>query len=372
MDEHDAVIMMMKKLQIRSAGENMIDLVRALSFMPLALSQAASYINRRAPRCSIPEYLERFNEIIATPNEDFEEEDDINRDPEARNSILATWHISLAHILEVRNTAADLLSLMSFFDRQTIPEALLKPHGSQNGVSRHTSPEPSPDSRTGRTLAPDNNHVRGPRQASSSTDAKAFEEDIVLLKDYSFVSVTTVKNTFKMHRLVQLATQRWLRDQDGQHQLSHWQGRFIKIVHDAFPTSWNAMSGNVDICHDLMPHASLAIAVQLVHPTKKVRLLQAELEYRCALHMFERGAYAESGRLATHAMEAFEQLLGPNKQDTGSAMKLLVRVKRQQRKFDEAEDLQLQICEREKVAHGEEHPDILMSPSGCTFAEVCA
>jgi hypothetical protein len=40
------------------------------------------------------------------------------------------WQISLNHIREVRWAAADLLSLMCFFNRHAIPETLLQEKGS--------------------------------------------------------------------------------------------------------------------------------------------------------------------------------------------------------------------------------------------------
>ena len=39
-----------------------------------------------------------------------------------------------------------------------------------------------------------------------------FEDDILTLRNYSFISLTTDATTFKIHGLVQLATQKWLED----------------------------------------------------------------------------------------------------------------------------------------------------------------
>lgn len=45
---------------------------------------------------------------------------DLRRDGEASNSIFLTWQISFEHIHTIRPSAADLLSPMSFFDRENI------------------------------------------------------------------------------------------------------------------------------------------------------------------------------------------------------------------------------------------------------------
>jgi hypothetical protein len=55
----------------------------------------------------------------------------LRRDREAKNSIITTWQISFDYIREIRPSAANLLSLMSFFDRQAIPEALLRSQDEQ-------------------------------------------------------------------------------------------------------------------------------------------------------------------------------------------------------------------------------------------------
>jgi hypothetical protein len=45
-----------------------------------------------------------------------------DRDWEAKNSILATWQISFDYIRDKKPSAAEPLPLMSFFDRQGIPD----------------------------------------------------------------------------------------------------------------------------------------------------------------------------------------------------------------------------------------------------------
>ena len=46
-----------------------------------------------------------------------------------------------------------------------------------------------------------------------------FEDDVTMLRGYSFIAITTDVATFEMYRLVQLATQRWL---EAQGQLGRW------------------------------------------------------------------------------------------------------------------------------------------------------
>jgi hypothetical protein len=50
----------------------------------------------------------------------------MRRDEQALNSVLAMWHISFEHIRSKRPSAACLLSFMSFFNRQGIPEFMIR------------------------------------------------------------------------------------------------------------------------------------------------------------------------------------------------------------------------------------------------------
>lgn len=117
MDDTSGKELLRKKLGAEADEDHIAKLARALEFMPLALVQAAAYIRQRAPRCSVQQYLEEFykNDRKRAGLLDYDG-GRLRRDNEAKNSILLTWQISFDHILQTRRSAADLLSLMSFFD----------------------------------------------------------------------------------------------------------------------------------------------------------------------------------------------------------------------------------------------------------------
>ncbi|KAK1807294.1 hypothetical protein LTR12_018360, partial [Friedmanniomyces endolithicus] len=73
-------------------------LAAALEYMPLAIAQAAAYIKKRAPRCSVEQYLVKFEKSDRSKtsllNANSEE---LRRDSEAKNSIILTWQISFEH-----------------------------------------------------------------------------------------------------------------------------------------------------------------------------------------------------------------------------------------------------------------------------------
>ncbi|KAF2257865.1 hypothetical protein CC78DRAFT_549572 [Lojkania enalia] len=128
----------------------------------------------------------------------------LRRDEAASNSVLIRWQISFDHIRSKRQSAADLLSLMGFFDRQGIHETLLR---SRSGTA----------------------HER----TTDVTANDGFEGDIITLRDYSFITVTRDANTFEMHSLVQLATRTWLENQG---QLDKWRKQFILNLCAELPT----------------------------------------------------------------------------------------------------------------------------------------
>ncbi|KAL2122300.1 hypothetical protein VTJ04DRAFT_2755 [Mycothermus thermophilus] len=202
------------------------DLVRALDYVPLAISQAAAYIKSRKGRCSIKDYLKEFRRAAHKFLE--RNERDSRRDGAASNAVFITWQKSFRHIRAQRASAADLLSLMSSFAPQGIPEWVLK----------HSDVDPQ----------------------SSVYDPKEFDGDILMLQDYCLVTPHGSDDLFKMHSLVQLSTRRWL-GVSGKHDA--FQTEFIKRLSSSFPIK----PRNLDIqtfktCRSLFPHVQAASEMQ--------------------------------------------------------------------------------------------------------------
>lgn len=126
MTNSEAIALLAKKLDGHPDDSDLCELAAILEFMPLAIVQAAAYIQRRAPRCSIREYINQFNHNDQARTGPLSyEAGHLRRDREAKNSIINSWQISFDHIRQRWPSASDLLSLMSFFDRQGIPEYVL-------------------------------------------------------------------------------------------------------------------------------------------------------------------------------------------------------------------------------------------------------
>ncbi|GAM43552.1 hypothetical protein TCE0_051r18458 [Talaromyces pinophilus] len=115
----------------QSPAEDESALVQALEYIPLAIIQAAAYIANRSPLITVSAYLRLFHESESKRIRLLQNEDsvDLRRDPSIRYAVIATWQLSFEEIQRWRPAATDLLAQMSMFDRQGIPEELMRDEG---------------------------------------------------------------------------------------------------------------------------------------------------------------------------------------------------------------------------------------------------
>lgn len=138
---------------------------------------------------------------------------------------MATWQISFEHIRKERPSAARLLSLISLFDRERIPEYLLSKYEDSNAeVNREVVVD------------------------------MGFEEDVSTLTNYSLIDSNIESNMFRMHRLVQFSTGKWL-ELCGE--LDRWKERYIRMIDEAYPIQ---NYKNWTRCETLFPHAKVAVS----------------------------------------------------------------------------------------------------------------
>jgi tetratricopeptide (TPR) repeat protein len=339
MAEKLALVLLERKLGPQTDGKTAKELVAALEYMPLAVSQAAAYIKQREPRSSIKRYLEAFEKSeksrtsLLTVN--LREH---RRDMEATNSIISTWQISFEHIRQHRRSAADLLSLMSFFDNQGIPESILQ--------VRH-----QPSSSTGHQPEQARSDSYDSADDSSGSADEDMEENIIMLRNYSFISDSPDGMVFKMHRLVQLATRDWLKlhKQD-----IYWLEQSLSNLDAAFP---NSNFENWTECRALLPHAKLAFDVRA--KTRDACLIWASVSCKAASYMLSQGLATDAGRLASGSADIRKELLGEEHPATLTSLSILASTYLSQGRWKEAEELQVSVTEARKRVLGEGHPDTL-------------
>jgi hypothetical protein len=95
----DAVALLQKKLDGVGTKQELEDLVNLLEKMPLAIVQAAAYIQQKGTRYSIRRYIEAFRKSEKRQASLLNHEaGHLRRDPQAKNSIINTWQMSFDDI----------------------------------------------------------------------------------------------------------------------------------------------------------------------------------------------------------------------------------------------------------------------------------
>lgn len=175
------------------------------------------------------------------------------------------------HLFQTRPSASDLLSLMSFFDRQGIPDSLPRDHttkpedswsldGGYDTESLNDADEDFLNESSGICLQeiprdlndflPGQLRMQGYQWNSNAQDdwnfikdaveydsdkssvAEEFEFDVLTQRDYSLISIGVVGAKFQMHRLDQLGMQEWLKARG---EVDKWKKRFISALDPNFP-----------------------------------------------------------------------------------------------------------------------------------------
>ena len=348
MDQAHATALLKKKLEnveerleIQFPNEDVAELAAALEFMPLAIVQAGAYISERAPRCSVRQYLEQFQKSDRRRTSLLDHEGgQLRRDREAKNSIVITWQLSFDSIRDTRPSAADLLSLMSFFDRQGIPDTLLKDRG-KDGACQKAAKEGGDD---------DNEDEDYLLQSSQNEE---FEKDVVTLRNFSFISINADGTTFEMHRLVQLATRTWL---EAHGMLERWKQQFLKNLCAEFP---DGKYENWATCRRLFPHTQFAAAQR---PQAQESLRDwSDILYHAGWYAWNMGNGVEAEKMSVAAMRVREKMLGREHEDSLNIMALVASVYKGQGRWEAVEELQVEVVETSKKKLGADHPNTLTS-----------
>ena len=356
MSDEQALALFKKKLGVLEDNDNVAALAAALEYMPLAIVQAAAYISQRTPRCSVMQYFDEFrrSDREKTNLLDYEA-GQLRRDREAKNSIIITWQISFEHLRQTKPSAADLLSLMSFFDRQGIPESLI-----YNGLETNWVKEASGGRE--RSIRQHLKHLlrhtrKKPKaqqdKKEGNSDKRRFEDDVMALRDLCFISVMEDGTTFEMHSLIQLATRRWLVENG---KFEWWKKQFVSNLSEAFPTGEYE---NWPTCQVLFAHAKSAVEQQ---PQENSSLAEwATLLYHAAWYSEMVGNITDAITLSEISMKARKKVLGLKHEDTLCSIGMVALAYKLAGRWNAAEELEVQVMETRKKKLGADHPDTLTS-----------
>jgi tetratricopeptide (TPR) repeat protein len=327
-------------------------LLQQLTFLPLAITQAAAYINQT--EISLADYIsllkEQEEETIELLSKDFEDE---WRYSETMNPVATTCLISFNQIQKRDSLATEYLSFMACINPRDIPLSLLPP-----GPSR----------------------IR-------QTDA------LGILKAYSFVTMQSINRSLNLHRLVHLAIRNWLRSKGS---LDQWTIKVGVRLNRIFPSHDHR---NRRLWREYLPHAQSilwgkeipnhwgeqvimhlqqitgsclfsdgrydeaeALFLRILENYEKIRQHHedtlASVNWEPSTYRF-RGRWGEAEKLGVQVMKTEKTVLGPECRGTLASMANLASIYHYQTRLVEAGKLEVQVIEIFKTALGPDHPDTL-------------
>ncbi|KAL9134423.1 MAG: hypothetical protein Q9175_004393 [Cornicularia normoerica] len=309
MGKEDAVALLCKKLpHDHSSDDERSELLELLGYLPLAITQAASYISVKKPRMTIAKYCEILRKTAKILLDD---KGDLRRDPSRPSSVLLTWYISFEQISQENRPAAELLSLMSVLDRQGIPQYLLRD------------------------------------EYAGDLD---FENCLAPLEEFSLITLENSGQSFQMHRLVQRGIRSWLKRHG---KLDLWKQNAVKLIAKSLPSTTYQFWKTWEI---LLPHSEVALCY--VSPGTEIQLLHANILDGTARYFAERGRYDEAKERCHSALDTGLHLLGEDDIDSVRSLLLLARLERVNGNngvpdIDKAEAISRRVLDISERVHGQ-------------------
>jgi tetratricopeptide (TPR) repeat protein len=336
------------------------ELLELLTYLPLAIVQAAAFINSN--QLSMSDYVSLFNHADTTKELFSERFEDPSRYRETESTIARTWHISFRQILNQDPLAARYLFFIACIDRINIPQSLLPIEGT--AVQRLKAV----GTLTGYSFMAE--RQRSPQQLEG-------------------------ERFFDIHRLVQKATIWWLKEH------SEWTawveaayGRLEELLprgHEGIP-KWISYVPHAIHVADLHSALNETGGDSLLH---RIGRCQAMLgQYAAAEETFRRvlslrrmnmgnedvstldsmndlaivlqclGKYEEAEIMIRQALVILEKTFGPKHLDTLVGMKItgtLASSLQINGKYKDAESINRQTLARQEKVLGHEHQDTLNS-----------
>jgi hypothetical protein len=249
-------------------------LLRELSYLPLAIAQAAAYIN--TSETSIEAYLP----LVAQHKEDAAQlssgsSGDKLSDDDRKSPITTTLLVSLERLRHSHRKAAEYLFLMACLDRKDILLDFL------------------------------------PSTLSTEALPQEREGAVAILHRYALITRRPAISSVDLHRLVHVAIRDWLKR-------NSWLGQWTE----------SAMYCLLEVCPDhdygtrstwrrILPHAKHILSCSIIAREDKTR---TDLAWKCAVSLRAEGRYEEAEELEVQVMETRMRVLGEEHPDTLASM----------------------------------------------------
>ncbi|OSS52724.1 hypothetical protein B5807_02787 [Epicoccum nigrum] len=286
-----------------------IHLLRELSHLPLAVSQAAACMN--AGKMTVQQYQARLDEHRGAA---LEKGDDLSdgeqRDLGLRKAVAATLSLSIGKVRQSNAVAAEYLWFAACVDRTDISLDLL---------------------------------------VAASPQAR--EDAIKVLDRYALITRRPAESALDVHRLVHAALRKRLQAKG---QLQEWIQRTTTQLLQVFP---NDDHSNRSKWRRLLPHSQYVLS----HSQNDNNKERWDLAWKCGMALYSDGRYNAAGELFVQVIETTKRVLGDEHPDTLLSIGNLASTYSNQGRWSEAEKLNVQVMETTKRVLGDEHPDTLSS-----------
>jgi hypothetical protein len=298
-----------------AAGE----LARELGYLPLALEQAAAYIETVGGGCA--GYLARYRRQGLALLKKGEPSTDYPK------TVETTWTLSFAAVKEESPASAELLNAAAFLVPDSIPIEIFTLGGSELG------------------------EVLAKALDGAAADSLAFWEVLAPLERYSLVD-RLPDDAFRLHRLTQQVVKDSLWDEGRR----DWAERMICGLSAAYPSGKFETWGG---CERLQPHVRVASELIRVYKLESAKV--GWLLNQGGFYAWERGSFIEARLFMEQASEMCERILGSEHPNTLNSRSNLAAILKYQGDLAGARRLNEQILEILEHVQGAEHPDTLTS-----------
>jgi len=294
-----------------------IALADALSYLPLAMEQAAAYVEETGRTLSY--YLELFRTnrsvLLGRASETSEHQ-----------SVVATWSLSLEELKKQSQASVDLMSLFAFFAPDNIP---------LNIIGEEAHPDHQEDI---------------PESLSEVIGKPLGLDDAVLhLKRYSLVSIKD--GSASIHRLVQTLVRDQLTDDDKEKYFK----LAVGLMSCAFPNETEDANTwpKADI---VVPHV-LKVLEDASSLNVKWRKLATFLD-RVGIYLSKRAEYEKAREMFESALDVVEAVSGPDSDDAVAVLGGLGIVLEDLGEFDKAQAILERALKTSETKYGPDDPRV--------------
>ncbi|KAI0868749.1 TPR-like protein [Hypoxylon argillaceum] len=283
-------------------------LLELLTYLPLAIKQAAAYMARTG--LSVKDYLEGYRRSdksrIDSLSRHFE---DRSRYQDIANPIATTWLISFNHIEKHCPLAARYLKFISFLAEKDVPRALLLEYEEEGSA-----------------------------------------EALGVLQGYSFVTEREDGDSFDVHRLVKLAAHESVGSETSQYATE-----VIRHLERLYPFPEHE---NKHVWMRYIPHVEAILKSSRTDTDKEAK---AKLLKKAGISYYLIGRYRATEHMHRQALHLLGERLGLEHTDTLVIMDNLGIVLNKLGKYKEAEQMHQQAFQLLKKNLGPKHPNTIAS-----------